>query len=785
MTQRRWPFFFLIMLGLGVLAGCSGLKSSSHFPSPSHTRELSQGPRLGGNFRQLLAEDLDGDGVKDLVGADFPRGDLYIWRGSRESRWSEATVLKMGGDIRHLSAWDLDGDGDLDLLTISRGEKEGVTAWLNRGQGRFEQDPRRALRGNYDALAGTDFNGDGRVDVVAVRNIGGQRTRFEIWYGGDDGGWLKGPWFDAEGVYRDLLAADLNEDSRPDIAAAGFGLAGGVKLWFQGENNSWSKPKTLIRGNFSALSLFDVNSDGAPDLIASGFRVGIHILYAKGKGEFLLGHGPTAEGSFWQVAVTDYNGDGLPDLMASSLEGQGVHLWLNMGQQGWRESTSPYPSQGSFYDLLVDDLNGDGNFDLAVAGWGTGVRVFWSVVGEGMARKEGAEHSAAGSSPKGGSPPGIQPAGRPMPLGLAQAHPQEKALLETLSPGVPAPPGNGFSKPGRLRELRRGIAFVERKGATEYVIGPGDILLVTLWRGTRAERSEVPVNDRGRITFTFLDDLPAAGLTLGELDDLITEKLRGFVKNPRVEVFVKDYASKSAAILGEARKTGSFPLRGKTTVMDLVLEAGGQTPKSDLSKVRLIRMGRTVTLNLGRAIFQGDQTQNPVLQDRDAVFIPAVEEPDPEELMKRVFVFGEVKSPGVYSFKKDISAIEAIARAGGLTKYSVHEDTKIIRGDLDHPEVLTSNLRRLLEEGDPRGNLFLRDRDVVFVPRSIMGDVNDWISKVRPVLDFFLFPGIYRDTYALNRNVLRFDVGGPSAREAEKKSGGTFGAATPLFFGLR
>ncbi|MFQ6111828.1 MAG: SLBB domain-containing protein, partial [Nitrospinota bacterium] len=452
---------------------------------------------------------------------------------------------------------------------------------------------------------------------------------------------------------------------------------------------------------------------------------------------------------------------------------------------GWRESRSPYPSQGSFYDLLVDDLNGDGSFDLAVAGWGQGVRVFWSITGEGMARRESEKPLAAGYRPRGGSRSGIPPGEMPMPFRLAQADAQEKVPPKPTSPEGASPPLKKVPDPERLRELRRGAAFVEREGTAEYIIGPGDILLITLWRGTRGERSEVPVNDRGRITFTFLDDLPAAGLTLGELDDLITEKLRGFVKNPRIEVFVKKYASKSVAIMGEVRRTGPFPLRGRTTLLDLLLEAGGQTPKSDLSKVKLMRKGRTITVDLTKAIFQGDQTQNPVLQASDRIFIPPVEVPDPEKLMKRIFVFGEVKSPGVYSFKREVSAIEAIARAGGLTKYSVHEDTKIIRGDLDRPEVLTANLRRLLEEGDPRDNLFLKHRDVVFVPRSIMGDVNEWISKVRPVLDFFLLPGIYRDTYALNRNVLRFDIGGPSAREAEKKSGGTFGAASPLFFGLR
>ena len=83
--------------------------------------------------------------------------------------------------------------------------------------------------------------------------------------------------------------------------------------------------------------------------------------------------------------------------------------------------------------------------------------------------------------------------------------------------------------------------------------------------------------------------------------------------------------------------------------------------------------------------------------------------------------------------------------------------------------ILSADIDRLLEKGDITQNLPLQDRDIVFIPRSFIGDANDWMDKIRPFLTFFLFPGTYRDQYAPSSEALRVDIGG---KRTESTRGG-------------
>jgi hypothetical protein len=54
--------------------------------------------------------------------------------------------------------------------------------------------------------------------------------------------------------------------------------------------------------------------------------------------------------------------------------------------------------------------------------------------------------------------------------------------------------------------------------------------------------------------------------------------------------------------------------------------------------------------------------------------------------------------------------------------------------------------------------------------------MNEFIKQVSPILDFLFYPARLRDVYSINSNVLKFDIGGPSASKAEKGAEGTFTA---------
>ena len=158
---------------------------------------------------------------------------------------------------------------------------------------------------------------------------------------------------------------------------------------------------------------------------------------------------------------------------------------------------------------------------------------------------------------------------------------------------------------------------------------------------------------------------------------------------------------------------------------------------SNLNNINIRRKGGdSISLNLFKAIHQGDPSKDFVLDDGDVVFIPTQDEND-----RRIYVFGEVEKPGSYTFKNNkIRLIDAISEAGGATAFAAKSNTKVVRGDITKPEIITANLRNLLENGDQSQNVALVSGDMVYVPRTGWGSINLFAKRIRPLLELLLWP---------------------------------------------
>ena len=75
-------------------------------------------------------------------------------------------------------------------------------------------------------------------------------------------------------------------------------------------------------------------------------------------------------------------------------------------------------------------------------------------------------------------------------------------------------------------------------------------------------------------------------------------------------------------------------------------------------------------------------------------------------------------------------------------------------------EMFTVDFKRITSHGDLSQNVVLSNNDIVYVPRSFLGDVNDVITKIEPLLNVLLLPATYRDLYT-NGGGLRVDTGEP------------------------
>ncbi len=324
--------------------------------------------------------------------------------------------------------------------------------------------------------------------------------------------------------------------------------------------------------------------------------------------------------------------------------------------------------------------------------------------------------------------------------------------------------------------------FTERNGVPEYMIGPGDVLTINFWvpysiitsgrtdEGFKQSTSTVVVRQDGKISYVFGDDIQVGGRTTNETREILTNQLKTYIRNPRVEVIVKEYKSKSALLLGMINVSqfqttmtgpGKYPLTGKTTLLDLIVTAGGtvtgrDTGNADLKKVEVIRKGHRYAINLYNAMLRADVTQNIIIDDGDIVNIPEL-----PTFGERVYVFGEVNKQGIYRLKDAQDLLAAIANAGSTTLIAVKSDIKIIREYVERqgkPVILSANLDEILKRGDLAQNIRLKDGDVIYVPRRVIGDINEFVVNTTPLLEYlYKYPRGYTDSYFLNpANKLRF-----------------------------
>ena len=186
-------------------------------------------------------------------------------------------------------------------------------------------------------------------------------------------------------------------------------------------------------------------------------------------------------------------------------------------------------------------------------------------------------------------------------------------------------------------------AFLEIDGIPEYRIGSDDILEINSRVADKVTTSTVTVDSRGRLSYLFLDDIVVDGLTPSQLDHVLTRKLSAYIRKPRIDVLVKEYKSKSALILGElsalraphaySAASGKTFLKGKTTLMDLIVQSGGYTITADIKDVKLIRGGKTYIINLYDIIERGDQDMNVIIDDGDVVLMQYVNTADDGDMV--------------------------------------------------------------------------------------------------------------------------------------------------------
>jgi polysaccharide biosynthesis/export protein len=159
----------------------------------------------------------------------------------------------------------------------------------------------------------------------------------------------------------------------------------------------------------------------------------------------------------------------------------------------------------------------------------------------------------------------------------------------------------------------------------EFRIGPEDTLQIAVWRN-EAMSKLIPVRPDGMISLPLLNDIKAAGLTPGELRQIIASKLAEYMPNPEVSVILTDVRSYKVSVIGEVRKPARYELKSWTTVLDVLALAGGFTEFAARGRIVVLRPNgkaiKSIQFNYNKVVAAGGEQENFFLRPGDIVLVP-------------------------------------------------------------------------------------------------------------------------------------------------------------------
>lgn len=161
----------------------------------------------------------------------------------------------------------------------------------------------------------------------------------------------------------------------------------------------------------------------------------------------------------------------------------------------------------------------------------------------------------------------------------------------------------------------------------KYIIGPGDILNIVVWRNPELSTT-VPVRPDGRITTPLVEDMVAQGKNPGQLAREIETALKKYLQDPVVTVVVTSFGaanSEQVRVIGQAVKPATLPYRQNMTLLDVMIAVGGLTDFAAGNRAVLIRAAennKEYNVRLTDLVKRGDVKANVQVLPGDVIIIP-------------------------------------------------------------------------------------------------------------------------------------------------------------------
>ena len=261
-----------------------------------------------------------------------------------------------------------------------------------------------------------------------------------------------------------------------------------------------------------------------------------------------------------------------------------------------------------------------------------------------------------------------------------------------------------------------------------YRIGTGDVLDIRIFNKPQFSRDGVRVDSRGMIRMPLIkDEIQAACRTEHELASEITTLYKEYLREPQVDVFIKDYQSQPVAVLGAVRNPSRFQLQRRVRLLELLSYTGGP---SDFAG-RTIQIVHTASPTMCESTtapdqvseaalsiidhyklsdtLRGEETANPYVRPGDIISVSEAEQ---------AYIVGNVLKPSAIPLKEPITVSRAIAMCGGVMPDTRSDRVRIVRqtpGSTSKKELFV-DLKAI--DKQRAEDIVLQSGDIVDVPTS-------------------------------------------------------------------
>jgi polysaccharide export outer membrane protein len=167
------------------------------------------------------------------------------------------------------------------------------------------------------------------------------------------------------------------------------------------------------------------------------------------------------------------------------------------------------------------------------------------------------------------------------------------------------------------------LTSVATPGNSAYIIGALDVLDVSVFQVPDLTRS-VQVADTGIINYPLIGEVQVAGKTAHQVETEVTRRLGAkYLQSPQVTVFVKEFNSQRFTVEGSVKHTGVFPLKGQTTLVQALAQAGDIDRELYSGAIVIFRTidGKRCAARLDFDAVQGGKTEDPQLHPGDVIVV--------------------------------------------------------------------------------------------------------------------------------------------------------------------